>query len=107
MPTGVIIENNFRRGLITEATGFNFPDAAVTETYNCEFDLDGSVYRRQGFDFETDFETKTIDRLDKVINTYLWKNVAGNGDISVFVAQIGDTLYFWETNNVGSFSLGD
>lgn len=106
MPTGIVIENNFSKGLITEATGFNFPLNAVTETYDCEFDLDGSVYRRLGFDFEADYETKTIQREDVAITTYLWKNVAGNGDVSVEVMQVGDTLFFYEANTVGSFSLG-
>jgi len=102
----VLIENSFVNGLVTEATGLNFPDKAVTETYDCEFDIDGSVYRRTAIDLEEDFVTKTIDRTASVIKTYLWQNVAGNGDVTVAVVQIGNTLYFYETSGTGIFSTG-
>ena len=101
-----LVENSFINGLVTEATGMNFPDKAVTETYDCEFDIDGSVYRRTAIDFEEDFTTKTIDRSQSVIKTYLWQNVAGNGNVTVAVVQVGDTLYFYETNGTGIFSTG-
>lgn len=102
----VVVENNFVNGLITEATGLNFPESAVTETYDCEFDLDGSVYRRPGFDFESTYETKDINRAGVVVNTYLWQNVAGNGSVTVMVMQVGNTLYFYETDGTGIFSTG-
>lgn len=101
-----LVENSFINGLVTEATGMNFPDKAVTETYDCEFDLDGSVYRRTAIDFEEDYTTKTIDRSSSVTKTYLWQNVAGNGNVTVVVVQVGDTLYFYETNGTGIFSTG-
>src|SRR5690349_19732939 len=92
----VSVENNFSRGLITEASGLNFPENACTETYNCEFNLDGSVNRRLGFDFEANYETKTINRTNSVVRPYLWKNVAGNGDVTLLVVQVGLTIYFYE-----------
>ena len=104
--TGIVVENNFINGLITEATGLNFPDNAVTEAYDCEFDLDGSVYRRPGYDFEANYETKDIDRANLAISTYLWTNVAGNGAVTVLVMQVGNTLYFYETDGTGIFSTG-
>ncbi len=100
------VETNFGNGLITEATALTFPQNAVTETYNCEFQLDGSVKRRLGFDFESGFTLKNIDRLNQVVTTYLWKNVAGNGDVSLLVAQIGATIYFYRTNETTGFSPG-
>jgi hypothetical protein len=102
-----LIENSFVNGLVTEATGLNFPDKAVTETYDCEFDLDGSVYRRTALDLEEDYTTKTIDRTASAIKTYLWQNVAGNGDVTVAVVQVGNKLYFYETNGTGIFSTGE
>lgn len=102
-----VLENNFRNGLITEATGLTFPQNAVTNTYNCEFDFDGSVSRRLGFDLETNFSTKIVNIEDKAITSYLWNNVAGNGDKSVVVIQIGSTLYFYETTDSGIISLGE
>lgn len=103
---GVVVENNFINGLVTEATGLNFPENAVTETYDCEFDLDGSVYRRPGFDLEDNYLTKDIDRSAVVVSTYLWTNVAGDGSVTVLVLQVGDTLYFYETDGTGIFSTG-
>lgn len=102
----VFVENSFINGLVTEATGLNFPEKAVVDTDNCIFDIDGSVYRRTGFDFETNYATKTINRDTKVIKQYLWQNVAGNGDVTVVVVQVGDTLYFYETTGTGIFSTG-
>lgn len=100
------VENNFKNGLITEATGLNFPENACTSTDNCVFNFDGSVSRRLGFDFEDDFTTKTIDRNNSVVSTYLWKNVAGVGTVSVLVQQVGATLYFYEVDGTTSTSLG-
>ena len=92
------VENNFKNGLITEATGLNFPENACTETYDCIFSVDGSVYRRPGFDFELGNSTKNINRTDAAISSYLWRNVAGDGDLSLFVVQVGATVYFYKTN---------
>src|SRR6185503_18306380 len=104
--SSVFAENSFINGVVTEATGLNFPDKAVKEAYDCIFDLDGSVYRRLGFDFETNFQTKTINRDNKVIKSYLWQNVSGNGNVTVVVVQVGNTLYFYETTGSRSFSEG-
>lgn len=103
------VENNFRNALITEATGLNFPENAVTETYDCQFNIDGSVSRRLGFDFEEGYETKSINRTGRVVVTYQWHNVSGNGDLALLVVQVGDTLYFYKTNgdNLSSFSISD
>jgi hypothetical protein len=90
----VAVENNFTKGLVTEATGLNFPEQAVTDTMDCIYDIDGSVYRRTGLDFEPNFTTKTIDRANKVIREYLWQNVAGDGNTTVRVVQIGSTPLF-------------
>lgn len=103
----VSVENSFVNGLVTEATGLNFPEAACTETYDCEFDIDGSVYRRLGLDFEDNFATKTIDREDVVVNSYLWQNVAGDGNTTVLVMQVGNILHFYETSGTGAFSPGE
>lgn len=99
-------ENNFINGVVTEATAVNFPDKAVKEAFDCIFDYDGSVFRRTGFNFEDNFTTKTIDRSNRAIKAYLWQNVAGNGNVTIVVVQIGNTIYFWETDGTGIFSTG-
>jgi hypothetical protein len=103
--SAIAVENNFSKGLITEASGMNFPENACTDTDNCVFQFDGSVTRRKGFDFEDDFTTKNVDRSNSVVKTYLWKNVAGNGDVTLLVVQIGNTLYFYKTTE-DSLSAG-
>lgn len=104
--TAVAVENSFINGLVTEATGLNFPDKACVETYDCIFDIDGSAYRRTGFDLEHNYQTKTINKDGRAIKTYLWQNVAGNGSVTVVVVQVGNTLYFYETEGTGTFSTG-
>lgn len=102
----VAVENSFIHGLVTEATGLNFPESACTDTDNCEFDLDGSVTRREGFDLEANYSPKVINRSNVAINSYLWQNVAGDGNTTVVVVQVGNKLYFYETTGTGNFSLG-
>lgn len=103
----VSVENNFSKGLITEASGMNFPENACSDTYNCVFDRVGAVTRRPGFDFERLYETKTINRTGGVVNSYLWRNASGSGDDSLVVVQVGSKLYFYnlEASN-GALSSG-
>ena len=39
----VSIENNFTKGLITEASGLTFPENSCTETINCVHKHTGNV----------------------------------------------------------------
>lgn len=105
MPSAVSVENNFSAGLFTEATGFNFPENALTDVWNCVINKDTSISRRLGFDFEGNFDTKAINRAGVAIKDYLWRNVSGNGDITVYVTQVGSTLYFYRTG-FASLSAG-
>lgn len=101
----VAVQNNFSKGLITEATGLAFPENACTETYNCIFNHFGKVERRLGFDFEDGFtdDAETLD--NRVIVTYLWENVASEGDITFVVAQVGNVLKFYRVG-AGALSAG-
>lgn len=99
MPRGqttINVQRDFRAGLITEASGLNFPENACVETWDCEFDLLGRARRRLGFDLEDGYETDTIDKTLSVVTSYIWKNVTGNGLISFGVMQVGNTLYFYD-----------
>jgi len=101
---GVAIENNFVNGLVTEATGLNFPENAVVETDNCVFNEKGIVSRRLGIDFETDYQLQTINKTGNVITEYKWSSVANNGENNFAVLQIGNILYFYRTSISGSLS---
>lgn len=100
------VENNFKSGLITEASGMNFPENACTETYDCEFDFLGRVSRRLGFDLEVAYETETIDLTGGVITDYVWRNVAGDGETTFVVQQVGNFLYFYDSGTGSSLSSG-
>lgn len=95
---GIHVENNFTRGLITEATGLNFPENACTDTDNCVFTQIGEVRRRLGIDFENNFITEAVDRNGSVVASFLWSNVAGEGSRVFVVVQVGSILYFYNTN---------
>jgi hypothetical protein len=97
------LQNNFSRGLFTQATGLNFPENACTDTDNCVFNF-GVTNRRLGFDFENGNDTYTIDLEGKAIVGYLWKNVAGEGDKVFVVEQIGEQLHFYDVSSDSSLS---
>lgn len=98
----IAIENNFTKGLITEATGLNFPENAFTEGYNIVLQENSKVIRRLGLDYETDYVLETgvandVTGLeDLAITEYLWRNASNQG-FSVFqVVQVGSNIYFYE-----------
>lgn len=98
------IENNFVGGLKTDFSGLNFPENACTETFNCIFDKTGIVYRRFGIDLELSSTTATIDRTNVAVNNYLWKNVAGDGNTTLLVVQIGGSLHYYNASVAGTLS---
>lgn len=102
---GVVVENNLTGGLITEATGLNFPENAVTATDNCVFDPIGGVRRRSGIDKEPGSVNFVTVSEENVSKEFVWENVGGNGNFTFLVQQIGAVLYFF--NSDGSTALSD
>lgn len=102
----VSFEQNFANGLITQATGLNFPENAATETYNCIFKETGLVSRRPQFDFEDNYVTESFNRSGKAVNTFLWKGSSALGDFSIVVVQIGTDLFFYDSDFEDSLSGG-
>lgn len=97
---GISIQNNFTKGLITEATALSFPENACTEVDNIVFDPTGRVTRRFGFDEEANSSRLTYSTTDSdVYTTYVWNAVAGSGDTSFLVVQSGSTLRFYDISN--------
>lgn len=92
---GVVVDNNFSAGVITEASGLNFPPNSCSDAENCVFDNTGPVYRRPPIDFENNYTTHTASRADSVVTSYVWKSVSGNAALTLYVKQIGATLYFY------------
>lgn len=100
----IAVENNFSRGLISEATGLNFPENACTDTINCVFDQKGVVTRRLGIDYEASATTNNVTRSTSFMNEYTWESVAGDGTLSFLVCQVGGTLYFYAVPSSGALS---
>lgn len=91
---GVSIETNFTNGLVTEATGLNFPENAVTATDNCVFNSKGIATRRDGFDYEENYDAFAIAATPEAVCVeYVWEAVAGDGNRNILVQQVGTKLY--------------
>lgn len=88
------VENNFSKGLITEATGLNFPENAVTDTYNCVFSRQGGVSRRLGLDLEDNFQWGPA-RTKRAVSKYFWKSTGADSTANIVVIQTGDILDFY------------
>lgn len=100
---GNVVENNFIRGLITEATGLNFPENACTETWNCVFEPKGTVRRRLGIDLEGDAQTLPFLVAGAIVE-YLWEAVAQTGTRVFLVLQTGSAIAFYELSEGTSIS---
>jgi hypothetical protein len=101
---GVSVENNFVNGLVTEATGLNFPENAVTETQNCVFDDNGVVSRRKGINFEQDFTNINLTSTGVAYTEYVWQSVAGNGNTTFYIQQIGTQVFIFRLDGDGIVS---
>ena len=105
--SAINVENSFTRGLITEASGLNFPENACTETFDCVFEQTGKVVRRKGFNYENSYIfDNDISINGRVITEYRWENVAGDGNVTFIVTQIGNNLRFYEEDANESLSSG-
>ena len=94
---GILVENNFSKGLITEATGLTFPENACTETFDCIFKKTGEVTRRKGLEYESSYSlfTLTAARSNSAVSTYYWPAAGGDGQSNFTVVQVGRYIYFY------------
>lgn len=116
----VAIENNFSKGLITEATAMNFPENSVIETDNCIYSKTGKVIRRYGIDYESSYQINDYSTIgvystattpsdyygNEVFVEYEWSTVNKTGATSFIVQQIGNRIVFYQTsatNNVSAY----
>lgn len=103
---GIAVENNFSKGLITEATGLSFPENACTETFDCIFKKTGEVSRRKGFEYESSYSlfTLTAARENSAVSSFTWVAAGGDGNANFTVVQVGQYIYFYRTGD--SLSAG-
>lgn len=99
----VSVMNSFTGGLKTEFTGLNFPENACTDTDNCIFTLIGDVVRRPGIDYETNYSTSLLNRLE-AISSFVWTNAGGDGNSKLYVLHTGNVLSFYDITNSTSAS---
>ncbi len=101
----ISIENNFTKGLVTEASGLNFPENACTEIYDCILSQNGTVTRRLGMDYEDNYDLVNVtDVTDCAVGEYVWEGVGNSGTITFVVQQVGETLYFFEVSQTTGLS---
>lgn len=111
MPKTTLERNNFVRGLITEATPLTFPENALLEESNFVLNRDGSLQRRFGMDYETNYSlintTKNASDFESLaITSFKWENVGDDPTISVGVIQVGNRLHLLDlTENNPSANL--
>lgn len=103
---GSVIQNNLSRGLITEATGLNFPENAVTDADNVQFEKVGRVRRRLGIDIESEGTAMAYEDSDGVIREYIWQSVDNTGGFTFLVQQIGWNIHFFEMTTNAALSAG-
>lgn len=103
---GTIIENQFTRGLITEATGLNYPEHAATAADNVKFLPKGQVVRRKGIDIEAYAETLSYSVSEGVVKEFVWQAVAQQGGYVFLVLQKGSNIHFFELETGDTISAG-
>lgn len=92
----------FVGGLNTEGGYFITPENSWKEGVNIVPNVDGSVVRRNGIDYENLYQlySSSITADQKNLWAFTvgtWSTVGGNGNLSFFVVQAGYMLYFYES----------
>jgi hypothetical protein len=90
----------FVGGLHTEGGYFITPENTYKEGVNVVPQIDGSLERRNGLDYEDGYQLYAagIDASQKdlwAFTTSIWTSVAGNGNTDLFVVQLGNTIHFY------------
>lgn len=98
MVASTSLQNHFNGGLKTEFTGLNFPENACTDMDNCVISLVGSIARREGIDFESNYKLNAQTASASAINQYRWRNAGGDGETEILAVQIGSTLFFYQSS---------
>jgi len=98
--TGSRLNNQYVRGLITEATALTFPENASYDELNMELLRNGSRRRRRGINRETDASFSNepdlsdlgitqAEFINQQITIYKWVSVGGDPDLNLLVVQVG------------------
>lgn len=104
---------DFRNGLITESSPFNFPENSALDLNNVIIELSGKVRRREGIDKEPNAQDEANSDIGTTENnTFLWENVNNDPNSNFVVVQVASELHFYDAdkdslsnNKVGSVEL--
>ncbi len=102
--SGTIQQKKFTKGLITEASGIDFPDDACSEIWNCEIDDTGIVSRRPGIDYENTADVVPQLCINGVKKEYIWKYAGSSGTSLFVVLQEGARISFFLPDEIGNVS---
>lgn len=96
----VVAENNFLGGLVTETTPLRFPPNACTDLDNVTLDFTGTVARRLGMEYESNYvlNAQTSPVSAEIFTEFTWYTVGGNGNRTFVVSQQGNTLHFYDSS---------
>jgi hypothetical protein len=88
---------DFNKGWNTEASPMSFPPGTAQDLDNVILDIDGSLRRRPGVDFESDpvgfgEAITTAQTSTHAFSLHTWRDVAGTASSAFFVSQIGLSL---------------
>ena len=88
----------FVAGLHTDVTPLTFPENSVQEIENFRLNIDGSLSRRKGLEFETGSVFKDIDPAfdngTSAVTEHFWRN-AGGTDVHFHIIQVGANIIFY------------
>lgn len=101
-----VFENQFVQGLITEATGINFPDKAVMDSDNTRYNKKGTVTRRLGINHEAGHLSAGDVPVGSVSRSFIWNGVGFEGRRTFLVTQSGSLINFFEAQSGGVYSTG-
>ena len=93
----------FVGGLVTEGSYFLTPENSYKEGVNVVPQMDGTIERRNGLDYEDDYALhaagiSTDQKNLWAFTTGTWSTVAGSGNRDFIVAQLGRYLHFYSAS---------
>ena len=94
---GTRLNFQFNKGWITEANPMSFPEGTMQDVDNCILDIDGSIRRRPGINYDKQsiyFGDVGGVTATNAVGFFEWTNVGGNGTLGFTVTQVGTKLYF-------------
>lgn len=91
-----VVENNLTKGLITYATGLNFPENAVVASSNMVYEPYGLAHRRMPLDTEAGGNTSVLSGAPIV--GYFWKDGTADGSFYFYILQTNNLLNIFKVD---------